>query len=58
MGGTVSREGWYGGRPSRGGGGVRVGGDDGELRPWHYVYVYVLRTLAVYVYVLPGRTTH
>ena len=19
---------------------VRVGGDDGELRPWHYIYVY------------------
>ena len=19
---------------------VRVGGDDGELRPWHYTYVY------------------
>ena len=19
---------------------VRVGGDDGELRPWHYIYVF------------------
>ena len=19
---------------------MRVGGDDGELRPWHYIYVY------------------
>ena len=19
---------------------VRAGGDDGELRPWHYIYVY------------------
>ena len=23
---------------------VRVGGDDGELRPWHYIYVYIIES--------------
>ena len=23
---------------------VRVGGDDGELRPWHYIYVYSIES--------------
>ena len=27
-------------REAEGGGVVRVGGDDGELRQWHYIYVY------------------
>ena len=22
----------------------RVGGDDGELRPWHYIYVYSIES--------------
>ena len=30
---------------------VRVEGDDGELRPWHYKYVYMeIQTRYVYVY--------
>ena len=24
---------------------VRVGGDDGELRPWHYIYVYSIERI-------------
>jgi len=27
---------------------VRVGGDDGELRPWHYIYVYIEREFIDY----------
>ena len=23
---------------------MRVGGDDGELRPWHYIYVYSIES--------------
>ena len=23
---------------------MRVGGDDGELRPWHYTYVYSIES--------------
>jgi len=23
---------------------LRVGGDDGELRPWHYIYVYSIES--------------
>ena len=23
---------------------VRVGGNDGELRPWHYIYVYSIES--------------
>jgi hypothetical protein len=23
---------------------VRVGGDDGELRPWHHIYVYSIES--------------
>jgi hypothetical protein len=23
---------------------VRVGGDDGELRPYHYIYVYIIES--------------
>jgi len=26
---------------------VRVGGDDGELRPWHYTYVYSIESRLV-----------
>ena len=26
---------------------VRVGGDDGELRPWHYIYVYSIASRLV-----------
>ena len=26
---------------------VRVGGDDGELRPWHYIYVYSIESSGI-----------
>ena len=32
---------------------VRVRRDDGELRPWNYIYAYITGFVAVYVYVLP-----
>ena len=29
-------------RQAQGGWVVRIGGDDEELRPWHYIYVYII----------------
>ena len=37
---------------------MRVGGDDGELRPWHYKYASMLYTYIQCVWSPPTLTTH